>query len=353
MKTIRDTWLMYRRSLILTLRQPVWVAMGLFQPILYLLLFAPLLEGATSARRRLQQRVQLVHPGPAHPDGILRRGLRGLRPGRRDPVRRRRADAGDPDEPLRDAGRSVAPGRDDPARPVDAADPRRHPVRPGDRSPWSAPDAGHRRAGRADVLPALVHPRARHQERGSAGAHRAGRLPTPAPAVRDHAADGARAGLASVPLDAQPADPRGRCGARAVQRPVGRPADRRRLGGHGSAGDPARCCSPRARSLGPTPDPSARSHLEHTRRPARRAGRLSVFPAPTIAPCPTGRSRCSSPSPGSTATTVARRCWPGACATKVSRSSTRGCARRPRWSRRRRSRRTSTSSACRSCRART
>ena len=48
MKTLRDTWLMYRRSLILTLRQPVWVIMGLFQPILYLLLFAPLLEGATS-----------------------------------------------------------------------------------------------------------------------------------------------------------------------------------------------------------------------------------------------------------------------------------------------------------------
>jgi ABC-2 type transport system permease protein len=48
-KVLRDTWLMYRRSLILTLRQPVWVAMGLFQPILYLVLFAPLLEGATSA----------------------------------------------------------------------------------------------------------------------------------------------------------------------------------------------------------------------------------------------------------------------------------------------------------------
>ncbi len=54
MKILRDTWLMYRRSLILTLRQPVWVAMGLFQPILYLILFAPLLEGATSARRRLR-----------------------------------------------------------------------------------------------------------------------------------------------------------------------------------------------------------------------------------------------------------------------------------------------------------
>ena len=47
-RTVRDTWLMYRRSLTLTLRQPVWVAMGVFQPILYLTLFGPLLDGATS-----------------------------------------------------------------------------------------------------------------------------------------------------------------------------------------------------------------------------------------------------------------------------------------------------------------
>jgi ABC-2 type transport system permease protein len=33
----------------LTLRQPVWVVMGMFQPILYLVLFGPLLEGATGA----------------------------------------------------------------------------------------------------------------------------------------------------------------------------------------------------------------------------------------------------------------------------------------------------------------
>lgn len=48
MKVLRDTWLIYRRSVILTLRQPVWVMMGVFQPILYLLLFGPLLEGATA-----------------------------------------------------------------------------------------------------------------------------------------------------------------------------------------------------------------------------------------------------------------------------------------------------------------
>lgn len=49
MKLGRDTWLIFRRSLILTLRQPVWVGFGLMQPVLYLVLFGPLLEGATQA----------------------------------------------------------------------------------------------------------------------------------------------------------------------------------------------------------------------------------------------------------------------------------------------------------------
>ena len=49
MKLARDTWLIFKRSLILTLRQPVWVAFGMMQPILYLVLFGPLLEGATEA----------------------------------------------------------------------------------------------------------------------------------------------------------------------------------------------------------------------------------------------------------------------------------------------------------------
>jgi ABC-2 type transport system permease protein len=43
MRTIRDTWLIYERSLLLSLRNPVWVIMGITQPILYLLLFGPLL----------------------------------------------------------------------------------------------------------------------------------------------------------------------------------------------------------------------------------------------------------------------------------------------------------------------
>jgi ABC-2 type transport system permease protein len=47
--TIRDTWLIYQRSMWLTIKQPVWLIFGLMQPILYLVLFGPLLEGATSA----------------------------------------------------------------------------------------------------------------------------------------------------------------------------------------------------------------------------------------------------------------------------------------------------------------
>jgi len=48
-KTTRDTWLIFRRSLILTFRQPVWIVFGMMVPVLYLVLFGPLLEGATKA----------------------------------------------------------------------------------------------------------------------------------------------------------------------------------------------------------------------------------------------------------------------------------------------------------------
>jgi ABC-2 type transport system permease protein len=49
MHTARDTWLIFRRSLLLTLRQPVWVIMGLIQPVLYLALFGPLLDASVNA----------------------------------------------------------------------------------------------------------------------------------------------------------------------------------------------------------------------------------------------------------------------------------------------------------------
>ncbi len=44
MKFLHDTWLMFSRCVRITLRNPVWIIFGLFQPLCFLLLFAPLLE---------------------------------------------------------------------------------------------------------------------------------------------------------------------------------------------------------------------------------------------------------------------------------------------------------------------
>jgi ABC-2 type transport system permease protein len=44
MKLLRDTWLIFERSFWLTVRNPVWLVIGLMQPITFLVLFGPLLE---------------------------------------------------------------------------------------------------------------------------------------------------------------------------------------------------------------------------------------------------------------------------------------------------------------------
>jgi ABC-2 type transport system permease protein len=46
MKLARDTWLIFSRQFQLLVRNPVWVFVGVFQPVMYLLLFAPLLKPA-------------------------------------------------------------------------------------------------------------------------------------------------------------------------------------------------------------------------------------------------------------------------------------------------------------------
>jgi ABC-2 type transport system permease protein len=43
-KTLRDTWLVYQRALGQTLRNPVWVFIGLANPLMFLFLFGPLLK---------------------------------------------------------------------------------------------------------------------------------------------------------------------------------------------------------------------------------------------------------------------------------------------------------------------
>jgi ABC-2 type transport system permease protein len=44
MTFFRDTWVIFSRAMRLSLRQPMWVLIGLMQPILYLVLFGPLLQ---------------------------------------------------------------------------------------------------------------------------------------------------------------------------------------------------------------------------------------------------------------------------------------------------------------------
>ena len=48
-KLLLDTWLLFVSHMRTTLRNPVWVIMGLFQPVCYMLLFAPLLAGLPDA----------------------------------------------------------------------------------------------------------------------------------------------------------------------------------------------------------------------------------------------------------------------------------------------------------------
>jgi ABC-2 type transport system permease protein len=49
MKFARDTWLVFQRQMLMMLRNPVWLIVGIVQPMFYLLLFAPLLKPALGA----------------------------------------------------------------------------------------------------------------------------------------------------------------------------------------------------------------------------------------------------------------------------------------------------------------
>lgn len=50
MKFLRDTWLVFARSMGQSLRNPVWLFVAIFQPVLFLLLFGPLLKQLTQIR---------------------------------------------------------------------------------------------------------------------------------------------------------------------------------------------------------------------------------------------------------------------------------------------------------------
>ena len=46
MKLLRDTWLIFQRQMLLVMRNPVWVIIGIIQPLYFLFLFGPLLKPA-------------------------------------------------------------------------------------------------------------------------------------------------------------------------------------------------------------------------------------------------------------------------------------------------------------------
>jgi ABC-2 type transport system permease protein len=46
MKLLRDTWLIFQRQILLVLRNPVWVIIGIVQPLYFLFLFGPLMKKA-------------------------------------------------------------------------------------------------------------------------------------------------------------------------------------------------------------------------------------------------------------------------------------------------------------------
>ena len=43
-KLLRDSWLIFQRQILLVVRNPVWVVIGIVQPLYFLFLFGPLLK---------------------------------------------------------------------------------------------------------------------------------------------------------------------------------------------------------------------------------------------------------------------------------------------------------------------
>jgi ABC-2 type transport system permease protein len=59
----RDTWTIFARAMRLSLRNPAWVVIGLSQPILYIVLFGPLLEPLSSSLGAAGNAYQIFVPG--------------------------------------------------------------------------------------------------------------------------------------------------------------------------------------------------------------------------------------------------------------------------------------------------
>lgn len=63
MTFFNDTWVIFSRAMRLSLRQPMWVLIGLLQPILYLVLFGPLLQTVAATSGFAGDAWQVFVPG--------------------------------------------------------------------------------------------------------------------------------------------------------------------------------------------------------------------------------------------------------------------------------------------------
>src|SRR4029078_10583268 len=63
MTFFRDTWIIFLRAMRLSLRQPLWVLIGLLQPILYLTLFGPMLQNIAATSGLQGDAWQVFVPG--------------------------------------------------------------------------------------------------------------------------------------------------------------------------------------------------------------------------------------------------------------------------------------------------
>lgn len=77
--SIRETYLLLKQELIIVMRNPFWIFFGLFQPVVYLLLFAPLLNGVSgSAGFSGANAIQFFAPGLLIMNAMMNAGYAGF-----------------------------------------------------------------------------------------------------------------------------------------------------------------------------------------------------------------------------------------------------------------------------------
>ena len=93
---VRESYIVFRRQVRMNLRNPAWVLIGVMQPVLYLVLFGPLLKPLVGRLPGADNAYTFLVPGPARAAGHVRRVLRRLRPDRRVARGRRSRPSGSP-----------------------------------------------------------------------------------------------------------------------------------------------------------------------------------------------------------------------------------------------------------------